>query len=292
MASRPRSLTATYVPIGLGGVLAYQDGVFDFIAFVLALLGTLMLQISANLFNEYYDFRKGSDKKKTHGLGMIIARGLLTPQQVFIGGILTLIFGILIGLYFVWSAGLLVFWIGLGGVLAVILYTAGPYPLAYIGLGEITVFVFMGPAIVIGAYYVQAKTVSTEAIWGGIPIAFLVANILHANNLRDLEADKAEGKHTLATIFGRQFARHEYLVLTAGAFVSTFILWLLGIAPLLTVAVVILLPEAFQLIRTAYATVDAGELHQVLLRTARLHRWFGIVYVGAWLLAILINDLI
>lgn len=289
MASRPRSLTATYVPIALGGVLAYADAVFDLVTFVLALLGTLMLQISANLLNEYYDFRKGSDKQKTHGLGMIIARGLLSPRQVLIGGIVTLLAGIFIGVYFVLMVGTLVLWIGIGGVLAVVLYTAGPYPLAYIGLGEITVFVFMGPAIVIGAYYVQAGEVSTSAIWGGLPIAFLVANILHANNLRDLDADKAEDKYTLATIFGRQFARYEYIFLMAGAFVTPTLLRLADVAPFLTIGVAVLLPEAFRLIRIAYTSTNPAELHSVLLGTARLHRWFGIIYVGAWLIAVLVG---
>ncbi len=288
MASRPRSLTATYVPVALGGVLAYDEGVFDALAFVLALLGTLMLQISANLLNEYYDYRKGADKQKTHGLGMIIARGLLSPRQVLLGGIITLLAGIVVGLYFVVTVGWLVLWIGVGGVLAVVFYTAGPYPLAYIGLGELAVFVFMGPAIVIGTYYVQAGEVSTAALWGGLPIGFLVANILHANNLRDLDADKAQNKYTLATIFGRQFARYEYIFLMAGAFVTPTVLRLVDVAPLTTIGVAVLLPEALRLILIVYRSVSPAELHQVLLGTARLHRWFGVIYIGAWLIDALI----
>lgn len=288
IATRPRSLTATYVPIALGGVLAYDVGQFDLVVFVLALFGTLMLQISANLLNEYYDFVKGSDKQKTHGLGMIIARGLLPPRQVLAGGLITLLLGIAVGLYFVATAGLLVLWIGIGGVLAVVLYTAGPYPLAYIGLGEITVFIFMGPAIVIGTYYVQVGDVSTTALLTGLPIAFLVANIMHANNLRDLEADQAEGKHTLATILGRQFARNEYMVLTTGAYISTALLVIAGYAEFVTLIVFITAIEAVRLIRIAYTSLDTAELHLVLIKTARLHRWFGIVYVSAWLAGVLI----
>lgn len=288
-AARPRSLTATYVPIALGGVLALQDDQFDALAFGLALLGVLFLQISANLLNEYYDFVKGSDKQKTHGLGMIIARGLLPPRQVLLGGIVTLAAGSLIGLYFVAVAGPLVLLIGVGGVLAVVLYTAGPYPLAYIGLGEITVFIFMGPLIVIGTYFVQAQAISTASIWAGMPIALLVANILHANNQRDLVADAAEGKHTLATIFGRQFARNEYTLLNLGAYVVVVVLIVVRIAPLTTLISILTLREAWQLVMISRTTEETSALHGVLLRTARLHRWFGILYVGGWLVDVLLS---
>lgn len=289
MATRPRSLTATYVPIALGAVIALADDQFRFLQIGLALLGVLFLQISANLLNEYYDYAKGSDKQKTHGLGMIIARGLIPPRQILVVGLGALVLGSLIGLYFVATVGWLVLAIGVGGVLAVVLYTAGPYPLAYIGLGEITVFVFMGPLIVIGAYFVQAETVTKEAVWGGLPIAFIVANILHANNHRDLDADRAEGKHTLATIFGRSFARNEYTFLNLGAYVSTFILIALGIAPLTTLLVLVTLPEALGLVRMARTSEDTAELHQVLISTARLHRWFGTAYVLGWLVAVIVN---
>lgn len=287
-AIRPRSLTATYIPVGLGGVIAFENEQFNIIRFILALLGVLFLQISANLLNEYFDYAKGSDAQKTHGLGMILARGLLTPKQVLIGGIVTLGLGVAIGLYFVAITGPLVLAIGIGGTLAVILYTAGPYPLAYIGLGELTVFIFMGPLIVLGTDFVLSEEIHAAAIWGSLPIAFLVANILHANNLRDLDADSAEGKRTLAVIFGRQFARSEYVFLTAGAFISTVLLVLVGVAPVLTIFVWIFALEAWQLIQIATNSVDPSELHLILLKTARLHKWFGGVYVAAWLIAVLI----
>ncbi len=281
-AARPRSLTATYVPVALGGVIAWVDDRFHVAHFILALLGVLFLQISANLINEYYDYTKGSDAEKTHGLGMILARGLLTPRQVLVGGFVTLGLGVLIGLYFVVVTGPLVLAIGISGTLAVVLYTAGPYPLAYIGLGEITVFIFMGPLIVLGTYYVMAEQVDPVPIWGSLPVAFLVADILHANNLRDLDADAARQKHTLSTIFGRRFARSEYIFLTGGAFVITALLVVAGVAPSLTLVVGVLIPDAARLIRVATSSENPAELHLVLVGTARLHKWFGVIYVVAW----------
>jgi 1,4-dihydroxy-2-naphthoate octaprenyltransferase len=283
-AVRPRSLTATYVPVALGGVMAWEDDKFHIARFALALLGVLFLQISANLINEYFDYTKGMDAQKTHGLGMILARGLLTPRQVAIAGSMTLLAGAVVGLYFVAITGPLVLIIGIGGVLVVVFYTAGPYPLAYIGLGEIAVFIFMGPLIVLGIYYVLAETLALKTIWASLPIACLVAAILHANNLRDLEADATQNKHTLATIFGRSFAQAEYVLLTGGAFVCTLALVILGIAPVLTLASAILVGQEWRLIQIATSSTNPGELHVVLVGTAELHRRFGVIYVLAWIL--------
>ncbi len=287
-AARPRSLTATYIPVALGGVMAWEHDQFNAFRFLLALVGVLFLQISANLLNEYFDHKKGADIGKTHGLGMIIARGVMTPRQVLIGGIITLALGCMIGLYFVAITGPLVLWLGVTGAIVVILYTAGPLPLAYIGLGELAVFIFMGPLIVLGTYYALAEEVNNDTIWASLPIAFLVANILHANNLRDLDADKARNKRTLAVIFGRRFAVLEYQFLTTGAFIATLILVILNIAPAMTLIVIFLLAEAWVLCVMAHHKDNPAELHQVFVRTARLHRWFGIAYVAGWLIGILI----
>lgn len=289
-ASRPRSLTATYIPLALGGVLAWADDGFHLWRFVLALIGALFLQISANLINEYFDHVRGSDKEKQQGLGMIIARGLLSPKTVLAGGIVTLLAGVLIGLYFVAVTGPTILWIGLGGVLAVILYSAGPLPLAEIGLGELTVFAFMGPLMVFGAYFVQTESYSSLPLWASLPIAFLVAEIMHANNLRDLDADAARHKRTLAVSFGRRFAQNFYAFLMIGAFASVILLVIAGLAPFLTLVVLVLAPQAWSLIRTATTSLDVQELHIVLVNSAKMHARFGLLYVGAWLISVLIDS--
>ncbi|KAB2904577.1 MAG: 1,4-dihydroxy-2-naphthoate octaprenyltransferase [Anaerolineae bacterium] len=285
-AARPRSLTATYVPIALGGVIALQDGAFNVLFFVLALLGTLALQIGANLSNEYFDYAKGVEAEKTHGLGLILKQGYLTPQQVLIGAVGSFVIGSLIGLFLVSQTGWLILWIGLAGVAVAILYTAGPFALAYIGLGEIAVFIFMGPLIVLGTYYVMTEKTSDQTIIGALPIAFLVAAILHANNLRDLDADKVSGKNTLAVRFGRRFAQGEYVVLTLGGLVMVVLLAILGQIPATSLLSLILLPETLRLCRIATTSEDPKELHMVLVHTARLHKWFGAAYVVGWLISL------
>jgi 1,4-dihydroxy-2-naphthoate polyprenyltransferase len=284
-AIRPRSLTATYIPIALGGVLAYRDDEFKLGYFALALLGTLALQIAANLFNEYFDHMKGVEAGKSHGLGLILKSGQLTPTQILAAGLVSVCIGILIGLFFVWQTGLFILWIGIGAVLVVVLYTAGPFPLAYIGMGELAVFIFMGPLIVLGAYYVLAEKTDDLPIIASLPIAFLVAAILHANNLRDLEADREGGKKTLAVRFGRRYAQAEYVFLTLGGHIVIWLFVVLGTFPLSTLLTALTLPETYRLCRIATRSQDPAELHMVLVHTARLHALFGISYVIGWLVA-------
>ncbi len=286
-AARPRTLTATYAPLALAAVIAVQEGVFEIVPFVLALIGALLLQISANLINEYFDFKRGADELKQSGQGMIIKNAVLTPRDVLIGAVATVVGGSLIGLFLLFQSGPLLLWIGLGGVLVVISYTAGPFPLAYYGLGEIAVFFFMGPLMVLGTYYVMARAYSALPLIAGLPIGFMVAAILHANNVRDLDADRAVNKKTLAVRLGRGGARIEYLILVGGAYVMVALLMLLGVMPITTALVLITLPEAYRLIQIVNTSEDNALLHQAQGRTAKLHGQFALWLVIGWALALL-----
>jgi 1,4-dihydroxy-2-naphthoate polyprenyltransferase len=283
-AIRPRSLTATYIPIALGGVLAWQAGSFDPAALLLALMGTLALQIAANLFNEYYDHQKGVEAGKSHGLGMILKNGHLTPQQVLMAALANVLVAVLIGLYFVATTGWVILAIGLAAVLVVFFYTATRFALAYNALGEIAVFIFMGPLIVFGAYYVMVEKLDPLPFEASLPIAFLVAAILHANNLRDLEADREGGKTTLATLLGRQGARWEYALLTFGAPLTAIVFILTGDYPPSTALAFLSLPVMWDLNQKAFRYEDMPTLHTVLVGTARLHAMFGALYVFGWFL--------
>ncbi len=292
-ASRPRTLTATYAPLGLAAVIALDEGVFHAGYFTLALVGALLLQIAANLINEYADYRRGADARKEAGQGMIIKQQVLTPREVLAGAVTTTLGGVLIGLYLLAHSGPLLFWIGLGGVLVVILYTAGPFPLAYHGLGELTVFIFMGPLMILGAYYVMAGgQVSQTPLLAGIPVGFMVAAIMHANNIRDIEADRAANKWTLAARFGQRFARGFYVFLVGGAYVATAIMILAGVMPWPVLIVALTLPEATRLIRLFTTQTEVAPLHQGQGRTARLHGQFGLWLVIGWLLALGLERLV
>lgn len=285
-ALRPRVFTASYAPMGLAGIAALDDGVFDAPLFLLALLGTLLLQSAANLINEYMDYRRGADRLKQAGQGMTIKNKILAPASVRNGALFTTVAGCLVGLYLLAQSGPLLWIIGIGGVFVAITYTAGPFPLAYHGLGEAAVAIFMGPAIVVGAYYVMAPTVDSarmvELCLLSLPIAFMVAAILHANNIRDMDADRAVKKRTLAVIFGLRFARAEYSFLVLGAFVAQGLVTLAGLLPPATLLTLIALPEAIRLIRIINTSRAVPLLHQAQGRTAKLHGQFGLLLVLGW----------
>ncbi len=285
-ALRPRVFTATYAPMGLAGIAALDDGVFDAPLFLLALIGTLLLQSAANLINEYMDYRRGADRLKQAGQGMTIKNKILAPDSVRNGAIVTTLAGCLLGLFLLAQSGPLLWIIGIGGVLVAISYTAGPFPLAYHGLGEIAVAIFMGPAVVVGAYYVMSPTADAarmaELCLISAPIAFMVAAILHANNMRDMDADRAVKKRTLAVIFGLRFARAEYSFLVLGAYVAQALLAAASLLPLATVMTLITLPEAIRLIRIFNSSRAVPLLHQAQGRTAKLHGQFGLLLVLGW----------
>lgn len=282
-ATRPRVFTASYVPMGVAAAVAAQDGVFSPLPFVLALIGVMCLQTGANLVNEYFDYMRGADTLKEAGQGFIIKRQMLTPREVALGAVTSLIAGSLIGLLLLANSGPLLWWIGIGGVLVAITYTAGPFPLAYNGLGEIAAGVFMGPMIVVGAYYVMDTGVYPELALISLPVALSVAAILHANNIRDMPADRAANKRTLAVLLGLRAARAEYAVLVGGAYVALVALVVAGQIPPGGLLALLTLPEARRLIAIFYTHTDTPTLHQAQGRTARLHGLFGLLLVVGWL---------
>lgn len=290
-ATRPRVFTATYVPMALAGVIALHDGVFRVIPFVLALLGALLLQTGANFINEYFDYIRGVDDQKEAGQSLTLKQQALNPQEILIGAVVAIVGGSLIGLYLLSQSGSLLWLIGIGGVLVAITYTAGPFPLAYNGLGEIAVAIFMGPAMVVGAYYVMDTRVDWHLVWASLPIAFMVAAILHANNIRDLKSDAQVNKRTLAVIFGREIANHEYAFLTLGAYAVLVALVIARVVPPFALIAFLTLPEAWQLTQIYYTSDDVSLMHQAQGRTARLHGRFGYLIALGWLAWLILGEI-
>jgi 1,4-dihydroxy-2-naphthoate polyprenyltransferase len=285
-AARPWSFSAATVPAVLGTVIAGYQGYFDLFKFALVVVGSIALQAGTNLINDYYDHVKGADNEKSLGVGGAIQRGELRPRQVFLYGIFAFGLGSVIGLYLVSQTGPFILVLGVLSVLAGFFYTAGPKALAYIGLGEATVFIFMGPVIVIGAYYVQAQVFAWEPLLASLPLGFLVAAVLHANNLRDLETDKLIGKRTLATLLGRTRANIEYDLLVGGAYAVALLMPLFGLAPAYTWLALITAPMAFGLARRVHVTEEPAALNPVLRKTAQLHARFGWLLAAGWVIAL------
>lgn len=224
IASRPKTLFASISPVLLGTALAYSRGLGDGIAAFLAFLGAVFIQIGTNLANDYWDAKKGSDRADRLGPVRVTSAGLLKPRTVFLGMSLCFAVASLAGLWLIARAGWPVAVIGMVSILCGILYTAGPFPLAYVGLGDVFTFVFFGLVATSGTYFVEAREFSmTSLILGAVP-GFYSVVLIALNNLRDRESDLLSNKKTLAVRFGADFARWEIaLCLFAPCFVP---LWL------------------------------------------------------------------
>ena len=285
-AVRPWSYTAAIVPVLLGAAVAAHEVTLNWLWLALALVGSIAIQGGTNLMNDYYDYKKGTDTPAVKGTGGALLRGDMTPEQIFWAGIIAFAVGSAIGLYFVYATGPFILWLGLCSVAVGYFYTAGPFALAYVGLGELAVFIFMGPVMVLGSYYLQQPVIALPAIWAALPVSFVVAAILHANNLRDIDTDIINHKRTLATMLGRSGARVEFYVLVGGAFVSVLVLIALGLAPWPTLISFAMAPLAWRLMRTAATEEAAEKLHPVLRGSAVLHMRFGMLYVIGWVIAL------
>jgi 1,4-dihydroxy-2-naphthoate octaprenyltransferase len=242
LATRPKTLPAAAAGVITGSALALHDGFFRLGPALAALMVAFLLQIGSNLANDVYDYERGTDAGERHGPMRVTQAGLLTPKQVKAGMFVVFGLSVLLGLYLFFVAGWVVILIGLAAILSAVAYTGGPFPLGYYGLGDLFVFIFFGVAAVAGTYYVQAGTVSAEAWWMSLPIGWLIVDILVVNNLRDIHADRAAGKHTLAVRLGEQGSQVQYILLLLAAYLILPVLALFQILPWTSLLALLSLP--------------------------------------------------
>ena len=276
MAARLPTLPAAIVPVLVGGAVAAAIGGFRLLPFLAALFASTLIQVGTNYANDYFDFKKGADTAERIGPTRVTQSGLLRPEAVRNGMIITFGLAALFGLYLVLIGGWPILLIGLCSIAAGVLYTGGPWPLGYNGLGDVFVFVFFGLIAVCGTTFVLAGGVPLLAVLAALPIAGLVTAILVVNNLRDVQTDRAAGKHTLAVIFGPGFARAEYVVCVVGAYLLLPLLWLLGGAAAWVLLPLLSLPLALPLLRTVLRE-DGPPLNRALKGTGQLELVFGLL---------------
>src|SRR5437868_4343120 len=217
MAARVRTLPASIAPVLVGTALAGYAGVFHPLRFVAALLGALFIQVGANLSNDYSDARRGADTEDRLGPVRVTAGGLVPPRQVLIATYVTFALAILCGVYLIAVAGWQLLLVGAASIVAGVLYTGGPRPYGYEGLGELFVFLFFGIVAVAGSFFVQTETLVWEAFALAVPVGLLASAVLVVNNVRDLETDRRAGKRTLAVRLGRERTRTLYAAMVYGA---------------------------------------------------------------------------
>ena len=286
MAARPQTLPAGAAPVVVGAGLALQSGVFAALPAVAALLGALLLQVGTNFANDYYDAVKGTDSADREGFTRVTAGGLIEPARVRRAMAATYALSAVVGLYLVYIGGLPILVVGLSSIAAGVLYTGGPYPYGYRGLGDLFVFVYFGLVAVAGTYYVQAAatlpgvsplsmgipagTVTAASLIAALPAAGLSTAILVVNNVRDREEDAAAGKRTLAVMLGYRLSRVEWLLVTGMAYVVPVVFALDPRFGLPALAPLVTLPLAVRLGRTVLTRTDGAALNPALERTGQL----------------------
>ncbi|SEG02171.1 1,4-dihydroxy-2-naphthoate polyprenyltransferase [Parabacteroides chinchillae] len=211
-AARPKTLPASFSPVLVGCALAYRDGMFRLVPAILCLLVALLAQIASNFANDYFDFKKGADKEDRLGPDRAVASGWITPKAMLKGTFVTLALACLCGCMLLFYAGWELIPVGLAIAICVLAYSAGPFPLAYNGLGDVCVLLFYGMIPVCFTYYVQALSFSLLSFLLSLALGLLSVNILIVNNYRDYEQDKAANKRTTIVLFGRNFGRVAYFI--------------------------------------------------------------------------------
>jgi 1,4-dihydroxy-2-naphthoate octaprenyltransferase len=283
LASRPWSFSMTAISVSVGGAMAALDGGFSWGLFFLTAAGGIFMHAATNLINDYYDVKSGVDtdsvstaQYRPHPL----LEGKLAPRNVLKASYLLYGAAALIGIILATIRGWPLLWIGLIGLLASITYTAPPFKYKYSALGEMSVFLMWGPLMVLGAYFVQRQTFSSNAFWASLPFGILVALVLLANNIRDVEDDRRKGIMTLPIMIGQQNGLRLYITMVILAYLSIIAMSLVGPLHVWSLIVLLSLPLAVRLLRQMMQQVpiDADA------RTAQLDTAFGVLLLASLIL--------
>jgi 1,4-dihydroxy-2-naphthoate octaprenyltransferase len=281
LATRPKTLPASIIPVLVGSAIAARDGYFDWFYLSIIIVCALLIQIITNFFNEYYDYLKGADTDDRLGPRRAVASGLISPKSMKIASIALLMITFALGMILVAQAGWLILAIGIFSLFFSWSYTGGPMPLAYKGLGDIFVLIFFGIIAVNGTYFVYSGNFSEVAFIAGFAPGIFSMNILSVNNIRDIETDVKVGKITMAVRLGERISKLIFVILNIGAFVVSLLLYLkLGQAILLFPLAAF--PLSIIIIKNLY-TKKGKELNSVLAQTGLLLMIHGILMVVSFI---------
>lgn len=277
--------------------MAWAAGTVNPLALTLALLCALLIQIGTNFANDYFDARNGADTQDRVGFQRATASGLVSPESMWRATLATMGLAFALGLGLVWIGGLVVLWIGVASIAFGILYTGGPFPLGYNGLGDLFVFLFFGVVAVMGTTYVNTLTWEPLALWASVPVGALCVNILVVNNLRDIHQDSEAGKRTLGVLLGESFLKAEYLFMLVLAFAvpvalrfappqaAAFSASGTGLGADAFLIPLLCLPLAWGPLREVWVHQEKSSLNGTLKKTARLMFVHGMLLSAALILA-------
>lgn len=298
MAARAYSFPASIIPILFGSVLAVilNPGLdFNFINFILCIIGAVLVHVGTNIINDIYDYDKGIDKEDQelgipHGGSMVISMGLVSMKEMKRAAVISLVIAFLIGIYLFTQAGMWILYLSLFGLLSAIFYTAKPIALKYKALGDIQVILSFGVGMTLGAYIVQTKEFSWLPVIFSIPLGMLIDAILHSNNIRDINFDGKFGVKTLPILIGEKLSIKFYYFLILGAYLSVFIFAAMGLLPWFALLSLITLPLALKLVKMSesfpadgLARFEYGTKH--IMMTAQLNMVFGLTLIVGLLIS-------
>jgi 1,4-dihydroxy-2-naphthoate polyprenyltransferase len=283
VATRPWSFAMSLISVSVGTLLGVEEGPFYWGWFLLVCLGIVCFHATANTFNDYFDTYYKVDQPDSPTARyrpQPLLSGMFTPPQLLKEAIVLNLITVAIGLTLAFYRSFTIFWIGFIGFLACVFYTAGPVKFKYRGWGEFFVFLMWGPLMFEGAYVVQRQALSLKVLYLSIPFGVLVALVLLANNIRDIEYDSRQGIKTVGILLGSRQSFYLYAALIATAYLYIGLMVLLGLLSPWGLLVLLSLPKAIQLLRTF--TRKIPEAADAI--TAQLDTLFGLLLIAALIL--------
>ncbi|MDQ0881838.1 1,4-dihydroxy-2-naphthoate polyprenyltransferase [Peribacillus sp. V2I11] len=274
---RPHTLTAAFVPVLLGTVIALLEDGVNWLLFAAMMIASILIQAATNLFNEYYDFKRGLDTEESVGIGGGIVRHGMTPKLIMTLALGMYAIALLLGIYICAASSWWLAAVGLVCMLVGYLYTGGPLPISYTPFGELFSGLFMGFLIILIAFFIQTGFVSSTAILIAIPSGILVGLINLSNNLRDHDGDKAHGRKTMPVVMGRKNALTFMAIMFAFSY-----LWLVGLVLTESVTAWILLaflsiPKAMAAIKGFVGKTQPITMVPAMKATAQTNTFFGLL---------------
>lgn len=274
---RPHTLSAAFIPVFIGTALALEITSIHWGLFGAMLLASLLIQSATNMFNEYYDYKRGLDTKYSIGIGGTIVRDNIHPNIVISLAFVFLAIATLLGVYICVLSS---WWLALVGFIAMsvgYLYTGGPYPIAYTPFGELLSGLFMGLLIILIAFFIQTSFISLKVVLISIPTSILIGAILMSNNIRDFDGDKAKGRRTLAIVLGKKRAVNFLAAMFISSYIILFVLIFLKIASLWSLLALLSIPTAIQAVKGFIGKEKPIEMMPAMKLTAKVNIRFGLL---------------
>lgn len=275
---RPHTLTASFIPVFVGTMFAYlTENKFKTALFLAMLFASILIQAATNMFNEYYDYVRGLDNEKSVGIGGTIVRDGIAPKTVLRLAYAFFAVAIVLGIYICLASS---WWIAVIGAISMLigyLYTGGPIPIAYTPFGELFAGILMGTVIIAISFFIQTGHITFDVMLISIPIAIFIGAILLANNIRDLDGDKENGRKTIAILIGRKNAIRFLATLFSSAYALTAVFIILQVLPVWSVITFLSIKKATDVIRGFHGKTEPIEMMPAMIATGKTNSIYGLL---------------